>query len=95
MRVKERLRSSTCMCVCVHACARAHGCPLLLASACIYEAVRSVPSTWLYRSSREREYQNKGVEKSEGDGERKDEEQEYVKESRKRRDGRGKAVDVA
>lgn len=44
---------------------------------------------------REREYQNKGVEKSEGDGKRKDEEQEYVKESRKRRDGRGKAVDVA
>lgn len=63
----------TLLYVYVCARARARGCPLL-ASACIYEAVWSVFSMWLYRSSRERErereYQNKG-EESAGDGGRK------------------------
>lgn len=44
----------TLLYVYVCARARARGCPLL-ASACIYEAVWSVFSMWLYRSSRERE----------------------------------------
>lgn len=43
---------------------------------------------------RERISEYKGVERSEGDGERKDEEQEYVKESRKTREtvGGGKEL---